>query len=524
MASLVLYGDLAPLLNDNRAVDLSHAVESMKLLPPRGFPATQPPSYGFVTQGAVASVEVERANIPRTFCLAVSAADFPPDRPSTWSGALDQIASGAMPGDAIDGAPASARPKRLLLVAVGNVLEGTVAEVSQVHALEDPAQSWNSLSVGGFTTKATAPHGEPTKRPVVAANQRSPFSRGSQDLPYDLTPIKPEVLFEAGNMVSRDNYCDWHPAVSLLAAGSEAAAPLVPFWATSAATGMAGNFLGRLKASLPGLWPETYRAIVVDSARWPGPIQQRLIGRGNHWKTGSKGAKQEVLREVGYGVPDFERAVMSARNDVTMIAQQEIQPFASLDGGRSAVFNEMHLYDLPWPKQALEALENEVVTMKVTLSYFIEPNISGKAATRPETYRSFGLRFAIKKRTETEAQFRTRVGAAQKKAGDEAAGTESDCWLLGPKAVQAGSLHCDLWRGHAIDLAGHDAIAVYPVGGWWKTHLGQRRTSDKARYALTVSISAPAHQVDLYTEIAQLVELRAKEIEAAAARIEPVIR
>ena len=34
--------------------------------------------------------------------------------------------------------------------------------------------------------------------------------------------------------------------------------------------------------------------------------------------------------------------------------------------------------------------------MKVTLSYFIEPNLTGKAATRPDTYRSFGLRFAMK--------------------------------------------------------------------------------------------------------------------------------
>ena len=44
--------------------------------------------------------------------------------------------------------------------------------------------------------------------------------------------------------------------------------------------------------------------------------------------------------------------------------------------------------------------------------------------------------------------------------------------LLGPKAIQAGSLHCDLWRGPAIELASHDAIAVYPVGGWWKSHAG----------------------------------------------------
>lgn len=171
----------------------------------------------------------------------------------------------------------------------------------------------------------------------------------------------------------------------------------------------------------------------------------------------------------------------------------------------------MHFYDLPWPKAALEQLENEIVTMKVTLSYFIEPNLTGRAATRPDTYRSYGLRFAMKKRSETEAAFRSRVNGALEREGS-APENETDCWLLGPKAIQAGSLHCDLWRGYAIDLAGHDSIAVYPVGGWWKSHAGQRRVKDKGRYALVISISAPGQAVDLHAEVASIVEV--KEIEA----------
>jgi hypothetical protein len=149
--------------------------------------------------------------------------------------------------------------------------------------------------------------------------------------------------------------------------------------------------------------------------------------------------------------------------------------------------------------------------MTVTLSYFIEPNLTGKAATRPDTYRSFGLRFAMKKRNETEAAFRARINAAQEKDGS-ASENETDFWLLGPKAIQAGSLHCDLWRGHAIDLVGHDSIAVYPVGGWWKSHLGQHRVADKGRYALVISVSAPGQAIDLHAEVANLVEV--KEIEA----------
>jgi hypothetical protein len=513
LASLALYGDLEPLVNDGRQVKLAHGVESMKLLPPTGFPATKPPSYGVVTQGAVSSVEVERPDVLRSFCLANSATDFPPSRPSTWSGALDQIASGSMPGDSAEGVPATELPKRLVLVATGNVQGGMRADIERPHPLEDPAQSWNVLSIGGFTTKEQLPAPPPVMTAVVPANHRSPFSRSSQSLPDDLTPIKPEVLFEAGNMLAdADDFCGWHPAVSLLAAGSEVAAePLVPFWATSAAVGMGGHFIGRLQAALPALWPETHRALAVDSARWPQPIAKRLIGKGSHWKTGSKAEKQRILREVGYGVPDIDRAILSTRNDVTLIAQAEIQPFAPSADGRTAVFNEMHFYDLPWPKAALEELENEIVTMKVTLSYFIEPNLTGRAATRPDTYRSFGLRFEMKKRTESTDRFRSRISAALENDGSDAA-REASHWLLGPKALQAGSLHCDLWRGRAIELAGHDAIAVYPVGGWWKSHFGQRRFADRGRYALVISISAPGQAVDLYAEVVSMVSVN--EIEA----------
>jgi hypothetical protein len=512
LVGLTLYGDLEPLMNDGRQVVLTHGAESMKLLPPQGFPPTKPPSYGVVTQGAVSAVEIERPDTLRSFCIATSTTDFPPSRPSTWSGALDQVAAGAMPGETDEAVKAAERPKRLMVVATGNVLEGMVANVLPSQPLEDPSQSWNALTVGGFTRKEQPPAAPPVLQAVVPANYRSPFSRGSQGLPDDLTPIKPEVLFEAGNMVSdATGFCGWAPSVSLLSAGSDVVAePLVPFWATSAAAGMAGHFVGRLQAARPDLWPETHRALTVDSAQWPEPIRKKFIGRGQHWKSGSKAEKQQHLREFGYGVPDIERAIYSARNDTTLVAQAEIQPFAIGADGRSGVFNEMHFYDLPWPKAALELLENEIVTMKVTLSYFIEPNLTGKAATRPDTYRSFGLRFDMKKRTETNARFRARISASQAKDGTEADG-ETSCWLLGPKAIQAGSLHCDLWRGRAIDLAGHDAIAIYPVGGWWKSHAGQRRVDDRARYSLVISISAPSQEVDLYSEVTALVE--AKEIE-----------
>lgn len=526
MAGMVLHGDLFWRMNDDQQVQLTHHVESVKFLPPNGFPANRPSAYGIVTQSAVATAEIERPNVPRSFCVASSTSLFSPDAPSSWSGALDQISAGSMPGEQDSQILGKDHEKRLLLVASGNVIGGLRAQVEQHHTIEDPAQSWNALTIGGFTAKAEH---APNLTPLAAANDRSPFSTGSQDMLGDLTPIKPEVLFEAGNMmVDQAGYCDWHPAVSLLGTGSDVAGePLVPFWATSAATGIAGNFVGRLKAALPNLWAETYRALVVQSAEWPTPIRRKLIGTGAHWRTGSKGDKQRILREVGFGVPNLSRAIASARNDTTLLAQAEIQPFAVGQGG-TAVFNEMHFYELPWPRAALQGLENTVVMMKVTLSYFIEPNLSGRAATRPDTYRSYGLRFELKKRLETDDEFRLRLSRPEDQAldienGDQPAekekqASEASHWLLGPKAVQAGSLHCDLWRGYAVDLASHDHIAVYPVSGWWKSHTGQKRMTDKGRYSLAISITAEGQDVDLYSEIsAELTARVAAAIEVDAA-------
>lgn len=538
--SLALLGDLEHPMNDSRIIELTHTVESVKLLPPPGFAPTPPPSYGVVTQSAVAIIEAERPGPERAFCLASCHPDADSSRPSSWSGAIDQIAAGSMVGEREFARDATETPKRLVLVAAGNFVGGLANQVDEGGPITDPAQSWNALTIGGYTTKIELD--EDNLTPIRGANEVSPYSTCTRGLPTDLLPIKPEVLFEAGNMtVDELGYCDWHPALSLLAAGNTVEAePLVPFWATSAAVGMAGHFLGQLQAALPGLWPETYRALVVQSARWPEPIRRRLIGTGKSWKTGPRALaeRRAVLRQAGFGVPQLDAAIASAKNDFTMIAQAEIQPYAAGTGGGPPVYNAIHFYDLPWPKTALADLKDKAVSLRVTLSYFIEPNLTGKGATRPETYRSFGLRFALKKRDETEEQFRSRLSQLQATAerdelldadedegleattgeanGDEAGGkrkTQTSKWLIGPGAVSAGSLHCDIWRGKASDLVDHDAIAVHPAPGWWKSHGGKGRFGDSGRYALVLSISADGSEVDLYAEAANVLTAKATLID-----------
>lgn len=497
MCGLALHGDLFGAVQDHRPLGTSHLVGSVKLLPPPGVPDAAPASYGLRTVSTVAIAEENGGDRVRAHCIALSTPLHDPTRPSSWSASVDRAASGADEQD--DDEAAWQGPKRLFLIAAGNIPRSLSRDAAAgLHPIEDPAQSWNALTIGGYTARDRLQPPEDGAVPLARANERSPYSRVSAGMNTDSVPIKPDVVFEAGNLVVRGDECDHgHESVSLLTTGKrfQHGRPLTHFWATSAACGVAGHFAGMLAAATPDLWPETHRALIVHSADWTAPMQRRLR------KSYPKARKIAAVREFGFGVPNIERALGSARNDVALVAQSAIQPFRWEPSAQSAVFNDIHYYDLPWPVGALLALENAEVRLKVTLSYFVEPNPGGRAATRDDTYRSFGLRFDLQRSTETRDQFRSRKNRLER--GDDPAMPETDKrWLLGPKAIRAGSLHCDVWTGPAAELATRSMIAVHPVGGWWKRR--RDRANDVARYALVISLDARGLEVDLHSAIAAL--------------------
>ena len=109
------------------------------------------------------------------------------------------------------------------------------------------------------------------------------------------------------------------------------------------------------------------------------------------------------------------------------------------------------------------------VEMRVTLSYFIEPNPAESARGRKSRYASHGLRFAVKTADEDLPEFRKRINKAARAEGEVVSSVDDTGWLLGPTLRDRGSLHSDIWRGPANDLARRGVLAVFPVGGWWKT-------------------------------------------------------
>lgn len=268
--------------------------------------------------------------------------------------------------------------------------------------------------------------------------------------------------------------------------------------ATSAATALAARMAAQLLASYKEFWPETVRALMVHSAEWTDAMRNAFAPG----QTPNKADYQNLIRHCGFGVPDLDRALWSASDSLTMVAQEMISPYER-EGSNQPKLRDMHLHRLPWPSEELQALGATSVEMRVTLSYFIEPNPSARGVRSRYRYASHGLRFDVKRPLESEAAFRARINVAARdeEEGTQAGGNDS-AWLLGIKNRHRGLLHSDIWRGTAVDLAQRSEIAVFPTLGWWKTRPHLERFDSVARYALVVSIHAPETDVDLYTAVA----------------------
>ena len=77
------------------------------------------------------------------------------------------------------------------------------------------------------------------------------------------------------------------------------------------------------------------------------------------------------------------RALWCLRNSVNLVIQAELQPYDKSEDGNRYKTKEMHIHEPPWPQQELLALADTPVTLKVTLSYFIEPGPGEVGWKRP---------------------------------------------------------------------------------------------------------------------------------------------
>lgn len=508
MAGLCLYGNLVPTLAHDDPVDISHHLESVKIFPDDGDNA--PHLYGHIISQATSRVEVSAPAARRVFVMMTTSIGDIGGEPSEWSATIDQLAFGRPAIEVGIGADEDEdkRTQRLYVLAGGNVQWSEwhqYPDVNHVRTAEDPSQAWNALTVGATTNLIDVDaQKHPGLRVIAPLGGLAPATRTSV-LWKSKWPFKPDVLAEGGNgTVDAGNNVTVGPESlrQLTTAADMRRGPLCETGDTSAATAEVARLCARLAWQYPDYWPETIRALAVQGARHTTQMRSMLPVQP------SQLAKRNFLRTFGHGLINEQLSLSSDVNRPTMVIQQEMQPLQREDG--NIKFGQVVFHELPWPAEELLPLAESEISLRITLSYFVEPNPSKRGWQSKFRYQSYGLRFALKGATETDQEFAERVNALERDEDDEESHGDPDRagWSYGHQLRTKGSLHSDVWTGSAAELAAKGTIAVFPVGGWWKDWKDARQWNTSVRYSLVLTLEAPEDiGVDLYTPIKNQIEV-----------------
>lgn len=489
VAGIVLYGDLKIAVQNNE-VEVNSIIESAKILPDEG--ENDPKLYGAITTDAVYTIESIKPNQRRIFTMAVTSPYTLRGVPSSWSAAIDLLASGSPDDDS----------KRLFIISAGNMEPGMLSSYPDsniVSSIEDPANSYNALTIGYWASEGNLL--TPGYRLLAELTDLGPSSTTSSTW-LSSSPFKPDVIFEGGNY-GYDEDLDFSAnleELSLLTTANNFidGSHFSIFTETSAATALASNFVAKLWSQYPDYNPETIRGLVVHSASWPKKILER------HSPFRNKQTVENLLRMSGYGHPNLSKAISSGDKSVNLVIEDQIQPYTA-DGK----MNKMILYTLPWPSNELEKIGSHQVKLRVTLSYFVEPNPGERGWENKFKYASFGLRFDFNSAGEESGEFVARINKRFRGENPDYDIGDSDStkWLLGPNLRSRGSIHSDVWSGSAAELADKKYIAIYPVGGWWKELKKENRQVSMAKFSLIVSIETPENNLEIHNTISQLLNI-----------------
>jgi hypothetical protein len=494
MTGLCLYGDLTEALNQQGRLSAPFVLEAVKIVPPEEEGNDEEKMAAGFTQSGIYLMESTAPYRKRIWCIATSLEQ--PEvsgKPGSWSAVLDSLAAGA--DDDVD------TRQRLICLAAGNVPAHQWAQYPQSNedcSAHPPAQAWNVLAIGSYTQLDQIRTATPVTEVLALRGGMAPTN--STSCTWDTAwPNKPDVVFEGGNAqwdAARSNVWQAVDLSLLSTAADHSTSPFCLMLGTSPATALAARMAAQIQATYPDFWPETVRGLIVHSARWT-PAMLATVARAG------KQATSALLRKVGYGVPRLELALESARSRATLIAQTEIQPFRPMPkASAEPQMNELHTHSLPWPREKLLEHSLEKVRMRVTLSYFIEPNPGNRGYTSTYRYASCQLRFKVSSPRQSLKDLLADVDkAAHESQADDYVKGSTDRWLLDSNMVNKGSVHSNVWEGSAAELADMQHVVIYPVTGWWKTRKALKRAGASLRYSLLVTLEAENPALDIYTEI-----------------------
>ncbi len=253
-------------------------------------------------------------------------------------------------------------------------------------------------------------------------------------------------------------------------------------------TSFAAPKVAALAAELQRLLPLQsallYRALIANAARWPEWAEEL-----------AQHERVDAFRLLGYGRPDWERALHNDLWRVTLITAEPIQ----LHAGEAAVF------EVPIPEALRTPGEERQLRIDVTLSYATEPR---RTRASLKGYQSVWLDWMSSRLREPLDLFMHRMWKDVPKP-QVAGGPASFPWMLSDKedtgqsrdVRRQGTLQKDWATISGFDLPESFAIAVRGHAGWNRADEGAA-----ARFVLAVSIEAQDQAVRVYEPVRVAVE------------------
>ncbi len=345
--------------------------------------------------------------------------------------------------------------------------------------LSNPAQSFQSLTVGSVGESEF----DDGHRSVIAGKDKSSaFSRSG---PGIWGSIKPEVVEVGGDLIRSDTTPVW------VSQHSDAAPLLVQstlhgqssLGRKSVGTSFSAPRVSGLALQLQAMMPDEtallYRALIANCARWPEWAEQ-------------DSDPLAVLRRIGYGRPDHERALGNDPHRVTLVISDE-----------DLYARQAKLFRVPVPFALRAAESNYDVRIDVTLSYAAMPRRTRQGHRQ---YLSCRLDWKCSRRNEPEESFRSNLFKRENADSDYGGYFP---WMLREDGRSGtiteaqrsrGTLQKDWAVVQSHDLPEDFLIGVVGHPGW------DTANQYPANFALVVSFEAVNRDVEIYEDVRVLVD------------------
>jgi Subtilase family len=385
----------------------------------------------------------------------------------------------------------------------------------------NPGQSLQALTVGSVAYGSLQAGDWTTFAPETG--HPSAFSRSGFGI---WSVIKPEIVEYGGDDVRTTNVPpDVQEGGRISAACPElvrstAFPPGPPFDRDVTGTSFAAPKVARIAAQIQRVLPNEpallYRALIVQSARWPTWAEALLAQLRAPNPNGNPDQRAQLLdqvaqivRRIGYGIPDESRATVNTDHRTTFITS----------GERLIHARECHIYQVPIPPELRGQADEFDIRLEVTLSYVAQPRRTRRNLRR---YLSTWVDWKSSKLGEGINDFYVRAMRDEENDAEPLPGSalpwtlneKSDAGFIRNTKRNSGTVQKDWAVVKSNTLPDHFCIAVIGHAGW------SHDPDSTARYALAVTLQILGEEIAIYEPLrTAIIELQTEvgvEVEAEA--------